>query len=215
VVWVAGFIWFVHIAVETGDPPPQADGIVALTGGADRVETALRLLAAGRARQLLVTGVGERAAFNALARRAGVDASLAARVTLGRTATSTRGNAAEAADWAHGNSIRTLIVVTAGYHMPRALAELSRTLPNVALYPVPVLPPALRGARDLATLRLLVAEYTKWLASEAGLSRLAARGDEHLEAPPVQATPSAGEKTGETPTDPADADETSANRAAG
>jgi hypothetical protein len=166
----------------------------------------------------LVTGVGERDAFNALARRAGVDASLGARVTLGRAATSTRGNAAEAADWAYGNGVHTLIVVTAGYHMPRALAELSRTLPDVALYPVPVLPPALRGAwgaGDMATLRLLVAEYTKWLAAEAGLSGLAARGDERLEARPMQAMPAVGPGTGATGADPAGAHKTSANGAAG
>jgi uncharacterized SAM-binding protein YcdF (DUF218 family) len=173
--WAAGFAWFLHVAVETTEPPPPADGIVALTGGAERVETALHLLAGGRARLLLVSGVGGATEFNELAHRAGVPASLAARVTLGRAAASTHGNAAETAAWVRENAIRSLIVVTAGYHMPRALAELGRTLPGVTLYPVSVLPPALRGARGAATLRLLAGEYTKWLAAEVGLTALMSR----------------------------------------
>ena len=56
--WAGGFAWFLHAARVTAEPPAHADGIVALTGGAERVETALNLLAEGRARLLLVSGVG-------------------------------------------------------------------------------------------------------------------------------------------------------------
>lgn len=157
-LWAAGFVWFVHAAVLSAPPPPLADGIVALTGGADRIETALRLLAEGRAQLLLVSGVGPTAEFGTLARRAGVNPALRDRVTLGRAAVTTRGNASETAEWVRDNTIRTLIVVTATYHMPRALAELSRAVPEVTLYPVPVLPPALRRSHDAATLRLLAGE---------------------------------------------------------
>jgi uncharacterized SAM-binding protein YcdF (DUF218 family) len=181
--WTAGFAWFVHAAWITAEPPARADGIVVLTGGAERVETALKLLAEGRARVLLISGVGGAADFAALAHRAGVDAALQARVTLGRSAVSTRGNAAETAGWAGANGLHSLIVVTAGYHMPRALAELSRALPGLALYPVPVLPPAMRGPGPTA-LRLLAGEYTKFLATEAGLSALGPRGD--TRAPPLR-----------------------------
>jgi uncharacterized SAM-binding protein YcdF (DUF218 family) len=187
--WSGGFAWFLRVAWTTAEPPAAADGIVALTGGAERVETALKLLADGHARVLLISGVGGATEFAALARRAGVDASLRARVTLGRTAVSTRGNATEAADWARANGLQSLIVVTAGYHMPRALAELSRAMPDVALYPDPVLPPAMRQP-GLTALRLLAAEYTKWLAAEAGLTALAGPGETH-------ATPAHEEKTEE------------------
>jgi uncharacterized SAM-binding protein YcdF (DUF218 family) len=165
--WGAGFAWFLRMAGEQSPLPTRADGIVALTGGAGRVEMALRLLAEGRARVALISGVGGAAEFAALARRAGVDPALGARVTLGRAAQSTRGNAAETAAWAGANDIRTLIVVTAFYHMPRALAELSRALPAVRLYPAPVMPGT--------SWRLLAGEYTKWLAAELGLSALGPR----------------------------------------
>jgi uncharacterized SAM-binding protein YcdF (DUF218 family) len=192
--WVGGFFWFLHAAWVTTEPPAAADGIVALTGGADRVETALKLLAEGRARVLLISGVGGAADFAELARRAGVDPALSSRVTLGRAATTTRGNAAETADWARANGLASLIVVTAGYHMPRALAELSRAMPRLTLYPAPVLPPALRQF-GFTALRLLAGEYNKWLATEAGLSALGSRGD-ILANPSREERPAPEERTG-------------------
>jgi uncharacterized SAM-binding protein YcdF (DUF218 family) len=169
-LWAVGFAWFLRAALTERLPPPQADGIVAFTGGGGRVELALHLLADGRAAHLLISGVGGDADFADLARLAGVDARLGSRVTLGRAAGSTHGNAAETADWVSERNIRSLIVVTASYHMPRAMAELGRALPGVALYPVPVVRPALREGGEPGMLRLLAGEYTKWLAAEIGLS---------------------------------------------
>lgn len=175
-VWLAGFVWFVHRASIVFEPPERADGIVALTGGAGRVETALQLLAAGRARLALVSGTGGGAELGELAARAGVDPGrIIGRVTLGRHAMSTRGNAAEAAAWARANGLRSLIVVTSGYHMPRALTEIGQAVPEATLYPVPVMPPGMQapgGLRDAGMVRLMAAEYTKWLAARLGLSGL-------------------------------------------
>ena len=132
---------------------------------------ALHLLAAGRAKQLLLSGVGGGAELRDLAFRADINpAPLAGRVTLGRSATSTHGNATETAAWAHARSIHSLIVVTAFYHMPRALAELRRVLPHVALYPDPVLMPKNGWIGHIVTLRLLAEEYTKYLVVVSGLS---------------------------------------------
>ncbi len=170
--WAAGLAWFIRVADRTEPTPPRADGIVALTGGAERVETALRLLAAGRAEWLLVSGIGPGPDLAALTRRSGVDAvGLTPRVELGRQATSTRGNATETAAWVRNKGIHSLIVVTAWYHMPRALTELARAVPGVALYPAPVEPEG-SHAPDLATARLLAEEYTKYLAARLDLTAL-------------------------------------------
>ncbi len=172
VAWLVGFFWFAQDALREPSPPPHADGIVALTGGAERVATALILLRAGRADRLLISGVNDNIVLPMLARSTGIDAeALAGRVTLGHDATDTLGNAAETAAWARSQGMQSLIVVTAGYHMRRALTEIRRDLPGVALYPAPVVPPALRHG-GLARLRLLAAEYSKWLAATAGLTRL-------------------------------------------
>jgi uncharacterized SAM-binding protein YcdF (DUF218 family) len=174
--WLGGFLWFVHAVQVPAGTDARADGIVVLTGGADRIAAGLRLLQAGQGRALLISGVGKGAELARLARQAGVDpASLAGRITLGRAATSTTGNADETAQWARDEKLHSLLVVTASYHMMRAMTELQRTLPGLVLLPAPVLPPALRsGSGSFSTVRLLAHEYTKWLVSELGLTRLEA-----------------------------------------
>lgn len=163
--WLAGFVWFLHVVGRTTEIPAHTDGIVAFTGGPERVETALRLLDEGRADQLLLSGIGGGAELPELAHLAGLRATpLYARVTIGRSATTTRGNAAETAAWARAGSIRSLLVVTSSYHMPRAMVELSHTLAHVRLYPVPV------STGRATPLRLLAEEYVKYLIAMSGLT---------------------------------------------
>lgn len=171
-LWGVGFARFNSVARQTGEPPTAADGIVVLTGGADRIETALRLLVEGRAPYLLVSGVARGADMADLMRRVPLDADQASRVTLGHAAQSTSGNAAETAPWARAHKVRRLIVVTAGYHVPRALLEVRRALPDVELQAVAVQSPALRGAPPAATVRVLAGEYDKLLAVRFGLAHL-------------------------------------------
>jgi uncharacterized SAM-binding protein YcdF (DUF218 family) len=164
----ASFAWFLHLADSRAQAPAHVDGIVAFTGGPDRVETALHLLADGRADRLLLSGIGGGAELSELAHRAGVDPlTLAPRVTIDRTAATTKGNALATADWARRNDIHSLLVVTAAYHMPRALTELGRTLPGVTLHPLPVAPP--EQSTD-PPLRLMAEEYIKFLATATGLT---------------------------------------------
>ena len=192
-----GFVWFVNQTLRPPEPAPlrPTDAIAVLTGGRERVETGLRLLAAGHARRLLITGVHRDATLADLARGAGLDpAPLAARVTVGRAAATTRGNAAEIAAWVRAQPedapVRSIRVVTAGYHMPRALLELRRALPGLELVSHPVTPPALRGVGAAARLRtwsLLAGEYAKFLLAGAGLSRFTVAS--HREATTAAAAP--------------------------
>ena len=163
-VWAAGFGVFLIVAARAAAPPPHVDGIVALTGGPDRVEDALRLLAAGIAPRLLVSGIGEKTDLPALAHRAGIDPGpIAGKVELGRGARSTHGNAMETAAWARAHRARTVLVVTAWFHMPRAQTELRRAMPDVALYAFPVGRFAVGDFREFAMARRLMAEYHKYL----------------------------------------------------
>ncbi len=167
--FTAGFAGFICVAQRQADAPVHADGLVVLTGGAGRVEAGLHLLAAGRADHLLVSGVAHGADLPGLARLAGLDpAPFATRVTLGRAASTTRGNAAETAVWTRDHDIHTMIVITGYYHMPRALAELLRACPDVTFYRLPVFPPAMRHW-NLMGVRLLMAEYVKYLAVLMGI----------------------------------------------
>lgn len=178
---VAGFLWFLDAAQAEAEAPLRAtDAIVVLTGGRDRVETGLALLEAGAAPRLLVSGAAPGLTLAEFARVHGRDpAALEGRVTLGHAAATTSGNAAETAAWsdaqaAGGAPVRSLRVVTAGYHMPRAMLELRRAMPGTEFVAHPVGPAALRGGElpSGRAVRLLVGEYAKLGLALAGLSAL-------------------------------------------
>ena len=167
-----------RIRVLTAEPPnplPVADGIVALTGGDDRVGAGLALLAAHEAPLLLISGAGHGTYLGDFtADDAAAATRYASAITLGHMADTTHGNAVEAANWAHAHDMHSLIIVTADYHLPRAMLEMSNTLPGIKLIPAPVRPPAMRKLFTIPTLRLLALEYTKYLAVRSGLGRFAA-----------------------------------------
>ena len=85
----------------------------------------------------------------------------------------TYGNWLEAAEWVHFYHLRTLIIVTADYHMPRAMLEMHRHLPGIILIPAPVRPPAMDDLFSRSTIRLLTSEYTKYLVARFGLRPVA------------------------------------------
>jgi uncharacterized SAM-binding protein YcdF (DUF218 family) len=171
IVWLMGFTWFLHLASRAASPPRHFDAIVVLTGGPDRVEVALRLLAGGTAERLLVSGAGERTDVAALAHLAGLDpAPLEQRITMGHAARTTRGNALETAAWVREQRVGSLLVVTAWFHMPRALVELRRAMPAVTSEPYPV---GRLTAEELSTggsARRVIGEYHKYLAALAGIT---------------------------------------------
>jgi uncharacterized SAM-binding protein YcdF (DUF218 family) len=168
--WAAGFGCFLaRILTPTAEPLP-AGGIVVLTGGSGRLKEAFRLLLGGAAPRLLVSGVAQGTDLEDLARLSGIpEARLDGRVVLGHSAATTAGNAREAASWAHGLDLTSLIVVTSFYHMPRALRDFRRVLPGVRLEPVSVPPPGPLPEWRRGLWRVVLGEYTRWLAAEAGL----------------------------------------------
>ena len=161
----AGFVWLLpsqEIALVG-----NADGIVVLTGGASRVTDALELLASGRGKRLLITGVNPGTTTGDIARQT-VDYGrlLNCCVDLDYSALNTLGNAIQARRWAIEHGFKSLIVVTSAYHMPRALAELAHQLPDAALIPFPVVSDRLRIEpwwSNGETARLVLSEYLKYL----------------------------------------------------
>jgi len=158
-----------------------ADAIVVLTGGEERLEAGLALLNKGQGERLLISGVYETTTRRHLQNRlTDPDQKLDCCVDLGHSAHNTVGNARETADWAAAHGYKTLIVVTASYHMPRSLLEMRAALNEhgVSLVPYPVLGEHVRLDHWYlypGTARLVAGEYTKYLVSLFRLRVLSAR----------------------------------------
>jgi len=163
-----GFIAFVY-SIDRFEQPPEtrADGIVAMTGGAQRIGDAIDLLAKGYAKRLLISGVNEKTSRDQISRlNPGQRQLFDCCVDLDYRARNTIGNAIETRRWAEANEFATIIVVTSNYHMPRMLAELDHALPNLQKIPYPVaatIDPH-EWWRNPATAKVLVTEYLKFLA---------------------------------------------------
>ncbi|MGA9600158.1 MAG: YdcF family protein [Methylocystis sp.] len=165
----AGFIGFAN-SLEREERPLEieAESVVALTGGSDRVFEAAGLLARRQAHLLLITGVNPMTRGAALERILPISRELfECCVDLGYQAQDTEGNARETRDWMQRRALTgPLIVVTSNYHMPRALLELQAALPGVELHPYPVVSEHVRVEsylEDRRVLRLLLREYFKYL----------------------------------------------------
>lgn len=167
-----GFLWFAF-SIAREEPPLDrvADGIVALTGGASRISDAVELLASGRGRRLLITGVGPATNTAELMRLAPDHRRwFGCCIDLDYSAANTVGNAVETRRWARERGFRSLVVVTSGYHMPRAMLEISHRLPEVTLIPFPVVAGQIRAEPwwlHPGTAKLLVFEYLKYLVAAA------------------------------------------------
>ena len=163
-----GFVWFAgRLPTEEATLNEDADGIVVLTGRASRISDAVELLASRRGKRLLITGVYPTTTANAIARLVPENQHwVSCCVDLDHSAVNTSGNAVQTRIWAKKNDIKSLIVVTSNYHMPRALTELAHQLPDVVLFPYPIIPDRVRVEvwwTSATTTRLLFAEYLKYL----------------------------------------------------
>jgi uncharacterized SAM-binding protein YcdF (DUF218 family) len=173
VAYLMGFLAYVSKVPLRTPPIAHADGIVALTGGGDRLSAATTLLEMGAGQRLLITGVHFKTTKDELKRILHAGRKFACCVDLGFQAANTEGNAQEAAQWVVAHQYKSLILVTASYHMPRSLIEFAAEMPSVKLTPYPVAPQHfnLRGWwHDPLAFSVLQWEYVKYVGTLARLS---------------------------------------------
>ena len=167
-LYLLGFLAFVLSLPRAPAGFVRADGIVALTGGGSRIDTAESLLEEGAGKRLLISGVYSSMTKEELKRLVHAGPRFDCCADLGFSAQSTRGNAAEAASWVRAHRYRSLLIVTADFHMPRSLHEFQAEMPGVRLVPYPVEEENVDIAdwwSNPRTLRVLHVEYAKYLGS--------------------------------------------------
>ncbi len=176
VLLVIGFIVFANsVDRELRVPQWGADGIAVLTGGMSRIDQAMKLLAAGKAKRVLITGVNRITSLEELKQLASQgDQYFTCCVDIDKEARNTIDNATETSEWVALHHYGSIILVTSNYHMPRALAELARVMPGVTLIPYSVVDNNVHLDRWWSypgTTKLLLSEYLKYLPA---LGRLGA-----------------------------------------
>jgi uncharacterized SAM-binding protein YcdF (DUF218 family) len=173
VMLVIGFFIFTGSIERSQLEPRTADGISVLTGGAARIDEAMKLLTQQKAKRLLITGVNRTTSTEELKQLASQgDQLFSCCVDIDKEARNTIDNATETSQWVARNHYNSVIVVTSNYHMPRALAELGRVMPGVTLIPYSVVDNNVHLDRWWTfpgTTRLLISEYLKYLPALARL----------------------------------------------
>lgn len=157
-IWAGGFLWFsLGLPRETALPDEvNVDGIVVFTGSPGRIDAGLAILAAGRGRRLLVSGVDpDLATATIRAAIAADDLVFDCCIELGRAALDTEGNAAEAVAWAQAAGFSSLALVTSDWHVRRSMLEISRLDHHLGIHAVAVPSGAPAGR--------LFLEYNKFL----------------------------------------------------
>jgi uncharacterized SAM-binding protein YcdF (DUF218 family) len=167
--YLIGFAVFVTELPGRAPSGVRADAVVALTGGEDRLDTAVALFEHGVGKRLLITGVYANMTKGRLQPMLHGGRRFDCCADLGFTATNTHGNAMETARWVRAHHFQSLVVVTSNYHMPRSITEFSAAMPGVKLvpYPVPEIVAARRWWLDPGAVKTLQFEYAKYLGSVA------------------------------------------------
>lgn len=158
VLWSLGFAWFLTLTDATADQQTAdtMDGIVVLTGGEGRIEAGMALLKKERGKRLLISGVHPDVTSAALQQSYGVSpADLACCIDLDRSATDTISNASEAKAWVDEHQMTSIWLVTASYHMPRALVLFRDQMPDLTIESWPV--------EASVSPRYFITEYHKFL----------------------------------------------------
>jgi len=159
------FLTFIRIAYADNSPlSAKYDAVVVLTGGFGRVNKGIELIRNKKADILFISGVNKAVTADYVKSVNGLDSKV--NLHLGYLARNTYENAAEVAAFVKENNIRSMVLVTSAYHIPRALYEFKVLNLNVdvALFRVFIEgKEAKKWWKNRKSLRLVVTEYCKYI----------------------------------------------------
>jgi uncharacterized SAM-binding protein YcdF (DUF218 family) len=161
VAYLLGMTWFMT-SLPAAAGAERTDGIVVLTGGPGRLSRGFELIERGTGDRLLISGVAEMVRPEELAAEYDVPLELIRnRVDLGRTATDTRTNGEEVAEWVRRHKMGSIRLVTNDWHMRRARKEISWRLGSGTKV-------VADGVHSPRSFSQLFVEYNKYLISPFG-----------------------------------------------
>ena len=167
-LWLTGlFLFSSKINTLPKDLDVSTEALVALTGGTDRLATAVELLKNGKAQKLLISGVNKNVDWSLLAKTVeNLPDELSERITLGHSACNTEENALESKEWMEKNGFKSVRLVTAAYHMPRSYSEFKAAMPDADIRIYPVFTSSFKNEdwwKWRGSTALLISEYMKFL----------------------------------------------------
>lgn len=167
-MWMAGLFGFAaRVNQKPVDETTKTDAIIALTGGTERLSTAVDLLKRGLAEKLLISGVDRKVDHLNLSQAIDeLPPELNDKIVLGHIARNTTENALESLAWMKRNGFTSLRLVTASYHMPRSYSEFKNIMPDFTILQHPVFPQTFKHAdwwKWRGSTALIVSEYMKFL----------------------------------------------------
>ncbi len=171
--WFAGLTVFIRSTAALTPPAPallqKLDAIVVLTGGSNRLDTGFNLLEGGFGKKLFVSGVYHGLDVKQLLKhwKAEPQGNLDCCVVLGFEADNTAENAVETVEWLHREGFHSFYLVTANYHLKRAMLKFTEIAPDLNITPFPVVPDGVdmdNWWRDGAIRMVILREYMKYIA---------------------------------------------------
>ena len=141
--WISGFIVFIITLPQTPfSISHKTDALVVLTGGSDRLEAALTLMHQQVSDKMLISGVHPQTTLKDILKLDSESNVLLAgvKIFLDYDAHSTLENAQKTRKWVHDYHVKSIRLVTAHYHMPRALLEFHQNLRHINILSHPIIP---------------------------------------------------------------------------
>ena len=120
----------------------KTDGIVVLTGDKYRISEGIKILKKNSNERLLISGVNKKISKSKIISLYGNDPETKQLfdccIDIDKVSTNTFENSREAYFWARDRQLKTLLIVTSNYHIPRVKLEFSRFFQENILYYNPV-----------------------------------------------------------------------------
>jgi uncharacterized SAM-binding protein YcdF (DUF218 family) len=142
-LWFSALLYFISIIPSKDfvyEAKYQADAIVILTGDNNRIEQGLELFKNSSIQYLLISGVAQESNLKQIVQNFVHKQDYLKNsdsIDLGKEATSTVGNLRETQEWIGKKKLKSIILVTSNYHMPRSYALFKGKLKidRIEIYP--------------------------------------------------------------------------------